>query len=76
MLWFDDDASRTLAEKVARAVAYYAQKYGRAPTACYVHPSALDGAADFQSAPDRAGVVVRAARTVPPNHLWVGVEEV
>ena len=73
MLWFDD-ADCALADKVARAAAHYAQKHGRAPTACYVHPSALDGLA----APDELrvdDVVVRPARTVPPNHLWIGVDE-
>ena len=79
MLWFDDDAGRTLAEKVARAATHYAHKYGRAPTACYVHPSALDGAGCLRPAQPGEqqvdGVAVRSARTVQPNRLWIGVEE-
>ncbi len=70
MLWFDNDASRALDDKVARAAAHYRQKYGRAPTLCYVHPAALNGD------PHRAGgIEVRAARTVLPHHFWLGVAE-
>lgn len=70
LLWFDNDKSRTLTEKVARAAAYYQQKYEVAPTLCYVHPSALEGAALKEN-----GVEVRAAPTVLPDHFWIGVEE-
>lgn len=70
LLWFDDNKSRSLAEKVARAAAYYQQKYAIAPTLCYVHPSTLNGA-EFKA----NGVEVRAAPTVLPNHFWIGVEE-
>ncbi len=70
LLWFDDDKGRSLPEKVARAAAYYEQKYRAAPTVCYVHPSALEGV-ELQA----NGVEVRAAPTVLPNHFWIGVEE-
>ncbi|MEW6568127.1 MAG: hypothetical protein AB1449_08175 [Chloroflexota bacterium] len=69
MLWFDDSA-RPLPEKVKRAVDYYVQKYGRTPTLCLVNPSGLEGAPRLV-----AGVELRAARTVMPNHLWIGVDE-
>ncbi len=69
MLWFDDSA-RPLHEKVQRAADYYAQKYGRVPTLCLVHPNSLQGAPRLV-----AGVEIRGARTVMPNHLWIGVEE-
>jgi hypothetical protein len=72
MLWFDDDARRTLDEKVARAVEHYRTKYGVMPTVCFVHPSLLAE----KRAPDLpAGVQVRPARTVMKHHFWVGVAE-
>jgi hypothetical protein len=69
MLWFDDSA-RTLPEKVTRAAAYYAEKYGRQPTLCLVNPAGLNG-----SEGQLGGVQVRGARSVMPHHLWIGVDE-
>jgi hypothetical protein len=69
MLWFDDSA-KPLAEKVQRAAAYYAEKYGRAPTMCLVNPAGLNGGERT------AGEVqIRPARSVMPHHLWMGVDE-
>ena len=68
MLWFDDDPKRGLEEKIARAVAHYREKYGQAPTLCFVNPGTLNGGPDVA-----AGVQVRVARTVLPNHFWIGV---
>jgi len=70
MLWFDDDGKRALADKVTRAAEYYQKKYGRSPTMCYVHPTALPS--DLESA---GGVRLRSASTVLVNHLWLGVGE-
>lgn len=69
MLWFDDSA-RPLGEKLQRAIEHYARKYGRQPTLCLVNPAGLDGGEGTL-----AGVQVRGARSVMPNHLWVGVDE-
>jgi hypothetical protein len=68
MLWFDDDPRRGLEEKVTRAVAHYKEKYGQMPSLCFVNPGTLNGGPDHA-----AGVQIRAARTVLPNHFWVGV---
>ena len=68
MLWFDDDPRRGLEEKVARAVAHYKEKYGQSPTVCYVNPATLDGGPDLV-----AGVQIKPARMVLPNHFWIGV---
>jgi hypothetical protein len=68
MLWFDDDPRRNLEEKVARAVAHYKEKYGQMPSLCFVNPGTLNGGPDTA-----AGVQIKAARTVLPNHFWVGV---
>ncbi len=43
LLWFDDDPNRDLKQKVGNAAKRYAEKFGRQPTVCYVHPSMLNG---------------------------------
>ena len=68
MLWYDDDRRRPLDDKIARAVEYYKAKYGATPTVCFVNPGTLNGGPDVA-----AGVQVRSARSVLPNHVWVGV---
>jgi hypothetical protein len=69
MLWYDDDHKGRLDDRVARAAAYYRQKYGVQPTECYVHPGML---AEGQPAV-AAGVRLHPSRTVIKNHLWLGV---
>ena len=69
MLWFDD-SHLALAKKISRAVAFYDEKYGRAPTLCLVHPNTINGGEGIV-----AGVQVRPARTVMPGHFWIGVDE-
>ena len=68
LLWFDD-SSGALSERVRRAVEYYAQKFGRSPTLCLVNPAMLD-----KSDRPVAGIQVRGARTVMPNHFLIGEE--
>ena len=41
MLWLDDDRTRSLDEKVSRAVDYYREKYGRMPDLCLVNKTML-----------------------------------
>jgi len=82
MLWFDNDPKTTLAAKVIRAVAYYAEKYGRVPNLCLVHPTALEAPPAAKAAspqmreepPNFGGVVVRPYRPVLPGHLWIGID--
>lgn len=69
MLWYDGDPKRDLTEKVLRAVAYYQNKYGAQPNVCYVNPTLL---AQVEAAP-LPGVSLRPARTVLPDHFWLGV---
>jgi hypothetical protein len=69
MLWFDDSV-QPLQAKVRQAVEYYAHKYGRTPTLCLVNPAGLNGGGAAV-----AGVQIRGARSVMPNHLWIGVDE-
>jgi hypothetical protein len=70
MLWFDD-GPQGLKDKVARAVSFYATKYGRTPTVCLVHP-ATGGGAETAAI---SGVVLRETRAILPNHFLVGIEE-
>lgn len=69
MLWFDD-GPKPLPEKVSQAVAFYEDKFGRKPTHCLVNPKTLDGDEGIV-----AGVEIRQARNVMPNHYWIGVDE-
>ena len=67
LLFYDDDPKAAIEEKVRRAAARYREKYGEAPTACFVHPSVL-AAGDLRV----PGIEVFAGRSVLPNHLWLG----
>jgi len=69
MLWFDD-SHLSLADKISRAVAFYDEKYGRAPTLCLAHPNTINGGEGIV-----AGVQVRLAPTVMPDHFWIGIDE-
>jgi hypothetical protein len=70
MLWFDD-GPQGLKDKVARAVSFYATKYGRTPTVCLVHPVTTAGA----EVGAVSGVVLRETHAILPNHFLVGIEE-
>ena len=70
MLWFDDDGSRTVEDRISRAAKHYVSKYGSTPTLCYVHPSMLDG-----NRLDANGVEVRTANSILPHHFWLGQDE-
>ena len=71
MLYFDNDAKKTLVEKVAAAAKYYQDKYGKAPNRCYVHPSMKTDRA-FESVD---GVEIYTNRSVLPHHFWVGIHQ-
>lgn len=76
MLWFDNDPKTPLAAKVIRAAEYYANKYGRVPNLCLVHPTAVaEAAAPKTGESGLGGIVVRPYRPVLPGHLWIGIEE-
>jgi len=92
MLWFDNDPSRSLDAKVARAVDFYRNKYGKIATLCFVHPSMLASIqeeADNENQPgdngngqdgikdySTEGVLVRCNPSVLPNHFWIGANGV
>ncbi len=80
LLWFDNDPIKTLDQKVDGAARYYANKYGRQPTVCYVHPTALANIdKDERKGGDDerykvGGVEVRGNRSVMPHHFWIGID--
>ena len=67
MLWLDTDKSRSLDEKVLRAIEYYQDKYGRLPELCLVNSRVIAEAKSVGQ------VKVEAARTVLPDHFWLGM---
>jgi hypothetical protein len=71
LLWYDDDPSRGLEEKVALAARHYRRKYGAMPDLCYVHPSMLGSGPEVRGA-CRGGVQVCGLHTVLRHHLWLG----
>ncbi len=81
LLWFDDDPKRDLKQKVGSAARRYAEKFGRQPTVCYVHPSMLNGLGSDNGASaislDIGGLSLRIIprRSVLRHHLWLGNED-
>jgi hypothetical protein len=83
MLWFDDDPKRSIAEKVERAAQRYREKYGVAPDLCYANPISLaDSPESVQPKAVSGGVgkvmpriTVKHARSILPNHFWLGVAD-
>jgi hypothetical protein len=69
MLWLDD-SSRSLKVKVGEAASYYKEKYGEAPTLCFVNPVMLS-----EKIPASNGVEVKKAKSVLPHHFWIGINE-
>ena len=70
MLWFDD-STRSLKIKVKEAADYYNEKYGQAPTLCFVNPTMLS-----EKVKGSNGVELKKSRTVMPGHFWLGVGKV
>jgi hypothetical protein len=71
LLWFDDNPTRAMTDKIERAVQRYQQKYGHNPDVCYVHPAHLkEGELSLAE-----GIKVLPAKSVLPHHFWLGVTE-
>ena len=69
MLWFDNDKTRTLAEKVKRAAAFYAEKYGVEPNCCGVGLGTTDG---VEAVGD---IALEESRYWHRYDLWMGVSD-
>lgn len=68
MLWFDDDSSTPVADKIMRASHYYAEKYGKDPNLCFLH----SGEAETFAV---EGIAVEPSSAVLPDHFWLGIKE-
>lgn len=66
MLW---QSPKPLKERVAEAVKYFQNKYGKLPDAAYVNPKLLDGHEVIVD-----GISVKPMR-IPLTLLWIGVED-
>lgn len=73
LLWFDDDPSRDLLEKVQLAASRYERKHGRLPNMCFVHPSCFAG--KRKRVQWVGGVEIRPGRSVLPDHFWLGQKD-
>jgi hypothetical protein len=71
MLWLDSGEETDLARRVAKAAAYYAEKYGRKATLCLVHP---ETAGDTPPA-SVADLTLRVRSDVLRQHFWIGTDE-
>lgn len=78
LLWFDD-SPRDLKDRVEPAVRRYTDRFGRQPTICYAHPSALNGLGSSENGTsgislDIGGLSLRveARRSVLRYHFFVG----
>lgn len=73
LLWFDNDKTRSFAEKVKRAGKYYEEKYHNAPNVCYVHISQMPESKENKPIVI-ANMEIRTLPTVLLNHFWLGIK--
>src|SRR5215470_10735644 len=66
ILWYDDDAHRTLDEKIAEAAQRYRERLGFEPTSCELN--AVQAAAPVQAKAARRSAK-RAEPPTPPHNL-------
>ncbi len=65
LLWFDDRKDIPLEQKIACAVSFFQEKYGKKPDCCYVNASASDSKMPKQL----AGLRIEISQYVLPNHF-------
>ena len=75
LLWFDDNPTRPVSDKIERAVQRYQQKYGHTPDVCYVHESEIRAQLKEGELSLAEGVKVLPAKSVLPHHFWLGMAE-
>jgi hypothetical protein len=67
-LFYIENPSLNLEERVLWAAERYQKKFGQQPTLCMLHPSLLKGGQK------RLGRLrLEAKKSVLPNYLWIGV---
>jgi hypothetical protein len=68
MLWFDNDPTTALPQKIDRAADYFRRKYGQTPTLCYVNPKMV-GAGEVL----KCSLAIKTNQSILHHHLWIGV---
>lgn len=71
LLWFDDDSTHSLEDKIHRAAIRYQEKYGRRPNVCYVHPT--DFLVNVGNSLDLSDIEVYPLHSILRHHLWIGI---
>jgi hypothetical protein len=66
LVWYDESAKKSPAEKIQEAIGAYVARFATAPTLVLVN--SVDQA-------DVSGVLIRSERTVQPNNFWVGMSD-
>ncbi len=76
MLWWDDAKNKTLHAKIREAAQYFRRKFEKIPEVVLVNPKDLESDKGFAlDVFNEFFIVVRPWRSVLPNHLWIGFEE-
>ena len=75
LLWFDDNPTRPVTDKIERAVQRYQQKYGHNPDVCYVHESEIRGQLAVGDMKPAGDVKIVPAKSVLPHHFWLCIME-
>lgn len=76
MLWFDDDPKTSTNDKIGVALTRFKQKYGVEANLVYAHPATLtEPLPDAQFTEQTTKVSLKQARSIQPNHFWLGVED-
>jgi len=70
MLWFDNDPKTGLSSKIQRAVQYYQNKYGQAPSFCAVHPKMVE-----KETPENSGLKIETSDQILLHHFWIGTTQ-
>ncbi|HEV2404807.1 MAG TPA: hypothetical protein VGR88_05115, partial [Ktedonobacterales bacterium] len=85
LLWYDDDARRPLAVKIADAAQRFRERIGYEPTTCQLNPALAEKAANDRPkrGPRRTGaapaapelaVRIEPSESLRPNYFFVGVQ--
>jgi hypothetical protein len=71
MLWHDSSQT-SLALKIRKAADYYQKKYGCRPKLVLVNPGLM---VENEQSIAMEGLTIRPYQSVPPAHLWIGIED-
>ncbi|HEX2910424.1 MAG TPA: hypothetical protein VH186_06415 [Chloroflexia bacterium] len=71
-VWYDDNPGKTVGAKIDEAILRFKERYGRTPDICMLNETIQP--ADYVTTLAARGVRVMAARNVPRDYFWVGVD--